>query len=101
MKVKTISELKEKIQNSDELAQQLKNNPQAFIDSLEDPIKDKNIFRTVLFIVGAVLLLTIILSAWITLSSDPPGTVKVPEYLISIMSTALGAIVGLLVPNNK
>ncbi|RZJ65131.1 MAG: hypothetical protein EOO50_14925 [Flavobacterium sp.] len=85
-----------------EKEQRLRENPIPFLEenkSEPSPIHNKWIFLVVVMIVGSVLLTSIILGGIIIFGSETPETAKVPEFLVSIGSTALGALVGLLAPS--
>lgn len=103
MKTNKIAELKQELNKSNELKERFVKNPMEFIDSIDtdEPMKDKIVFLFIVSIVGIVLLSSIILGAVIIFKSEDFATAKVPEFLVSIGSTALGAIVGLLAPSPR
>ncbi|WP_348743327.1 hypothetical protein [Tenacibaculum sp. 190524A05c] len=103
MKTNSISKLKVELDKSPELKQSFLNDPIHFINSVDtkDPIKDKIVFLVIVGIVGVVLLISIILGAVIIFKSSDVSKAKVPEFIVSIGSTALGAIVGLLAPTPR
>ncbi|UPT71570.1 MAG: hypothetical protein M0D53_04190 [Flavobacterium sp. JAD_PAG50586_2] len=103
MKAKSISNLVEKLNDSAELKQKFENNPMDFLETVseEPPIANKWVFLTIVIIVGTCLLTSIILGGIIIfdVSADDRQNAKVPEFLVSIGATALGALVGLLSPS--
>ncbi|MCH2034089.1 MAG: hypothetical protein MK202_11325 [Tenacibaculum sp.] len=103
MKTNSINDLKAELGKSAELKQQFESNPVQFIDSIDtnEPLKDKKVFLFIVGLVGLVLLFSIILGATIIFKSKDVNTAKVPEFVVSIGSTALGAIVGLLAPSPR
>ena len=103
MKASKISELKKELNKSDTLREKFIENPIEFIGAIDtkEPMKDKIVFLFIVSIVGLVLLFSIIIGASIIFKSPDIATAKVPEFIVSIGSTALGAIVGLLAPSPK
>ncbi len=103
MKTNRISELKIELDKSSELKEKFINNPMQFINSIStsEPLKDKKVFLFIVGIVGVVLLCSILLGAIIIFKSADVTKAKVPEFIVSIGSTALGAIVGLLAPSPR
>ena len=101
MKTNKITDLKKELGNSEVLKTEFLNNPIEFIQNIEveEPIKNKTVFLTIIGIVGAVLLASIILGGIIIFKSNDLNSAKVPEFLVSIGSTALGGLVGLLAPS--
>tara|TARA_Y100000815_G_C13028005_1_gene382022 strand:+ start:233 stop:511 length:279 start_codon:yes stop_codon:yes gene_type:complete len=92
MRVKSIADLKKQVAISPEFEK----DPKAFIEGLETSLPVP-IFKVVVSIIGVVLLASIILVSIIIFKD---GNEKVPDFFIYIGSTALGALVGLLAPNN-
>lgn len=103
MRISGLKDLKSKIRESTEIEQRLLENPLEFINKLDEkpPIADKKIFLAVVSIVGLVLLFSIVLGGVLILKSTDSENANVPEFIVSIGSTALGALVGLLAPNHK
>ncbi len=103
MKINKVVELKNELEKSDSLKNEFLKNPLDFLEKIEteEPIKDKKVFLFIVGIVGIVLLSSIILGAIIIFTSDDYSTAKIPEFLVSIGSTSLGAIVGLLAPSPR
>ncbi len=103
MEIKNFAELRSKVAESAILQEQLKADPQKFLEQLEDkpPIAQKGVFLTIVAIVGIVLITAIVLGGIIIFESKDINTAKVPEFLVSMGSTALGALVGLLAPTPK
>ena len=101
MKTNKITDLTKELENSETLKTEFLNNPIGFMKNIdvEEPIKNKYVFLTIVAIVGIVLLASIVLGGIIIFKSDDLNTAKVPEFLVSIGSTALGALVGLLTPS--
>ncbi len=99
MEAKTVKSLVEEL--TPEKLDALRTDPKKFLDenTYEMPINDKNVFLTVLWIVGVVLITAVILGSVIIFMSPDKQNAKVPEFLVSIGSTALGALVGLLAPS--
>ncbi len=100
MQFKNIDELKTAIKENPDIKTSFSNDPEGFIDRLEvhRPIKDKGVFLIVVAIIGLVLLTAIVLSSMI-LFDDANNTNEVPDFLVAMASTALGALVGLLAPS--
>jgi hypothetical protein len=100
MKTKSVSQLVEELKLSPEMRQKLHDNPLQFLENVQDekPINNKVVFLVVISIVGLVLLASVVMGSMIIFNSDDNQTAKVPEFLVSIGATALGALVGLLAP---
>jgi hypothetical protein len=108
MKVKSITELKETIHNSLEMQNSLTDNPIEFISKLQDspPMLDKKVFMIVVYIVGGILLATIVLAAMSILPveyNEINGKKEVVakdvnDFFIMIGSACIGALAGLLTP---
>ena len=95
-----IKQLKQEVENSPEARKKLLDNPEQFINDLPDPRNDKQVFLVVLYVVSGVLIGSLIfMGILVVLSEDKTGT-NVPQFLVTLASTALGALVGLLVPNS-
>ncbi len=99
MEAENVTQLVRDIKKSPELLSRFNNNPLEFLENVEDkPMDNKWIFLFIVSVVGLVLVSTITIAS-ILIFRD--GNVKVPEFLVSLSSTALGAIVGLLAPSPK
>lgn len=96
---KNLSTLLKEIKSSDVLKQRLLENPVAFLEGVteEPPMNNLWVFIVIVGIVAIVLISSMVM-AFNFLSDTANTTGKVPDFLISISSTALGAIVGLLAP---
>ena len=103
METNKISKLRQELDKSTALKQKFINDPMQFINSINtnEPLKDKKVFLFIVGIVGVVLLCSIVLGAIIIFKSADVSKAKVPEFIVSIGSTALGAIVGLLAPSPR
>ena len=107
-KIKSLRQLKYKIDNDPEFLQHFTNDPIRTINEQTDPSRNPKVFRTVLYIVGAALIFSIIIASVISLSPpveliDSSGnkyTVQrsIDQFFIMIGSAAIGALAGLLVP---
>lgn len=75
-----------------------KADPVKYLEQVK-PIEKPWIFMTIVIIVGLVLITSVVLGSIIIFKADDSQTAKVPEFLVSIGSTALGALVGLLAPS--
>nr|WP_321411895.1 hypothetical protein [uncultured Allomuricauda sp.] len=95
MKFKNIDELVEKVNRSDEIRAKIKEDPAAFMNSITI-MKDKSVFLKVLYIVSTVLGISLIA---IVIWAFMRGSENIPQVFITFGFTALGAVVGLLVPN--
>ena len=111
MEVKNLADLKATIKSSDAAKQKLLSDPEKFIDEIEvrPPMWNRKIFLTVVLIVGAALLISMVIAAFIVLS---PGEVvkdasgkpillqkEVDNFFVMIASAAIGALAGLLAPS--
>lgn len=101
MSVKNLKELKEKLNSSEEMKNRLLENPEKFIQDLPDPRNDKQVFLIVLYVISGILVITILFMGYLVLISQDKSGANIPQFLITISSTALGALVGLLVPNSN
>lgn len=100
MEAKSISEVVGKLNDNPTLKQKFLTDPMTFLESVnEKPIENKWVFLTIVAIVGLVLLASIVLGSIIIFRSPDMEKANVPQFLISIGSTALGALVGLLSPS--
>lgn len=108
--MKTIFELNKKIEDDESYRQVFLNDPQKVLKEYgsSPPINDKRVFMTIVWIVAAVLLLSIIgiicEGVFPIRAQDHNGNEIIlergfEEFLKMLASTALGAIVGLLTPS--
>lgn len=97
--VMEVKKLKALIDKSEINKNAFEQDPLGFIEkNSPDPSKNKKVYILILSMVGAVLLS----SVWFGLYfiNEHAGE-PVPEFIISLSSTALGALVGLLAPSPK
>ena len=98
MKIKSIEELKTILSHSDNVADELKNAPLEFINKIElkpSHTDNKKIYLTVIYLVGAALLLSILAVAILLITGED----EVNDFFVMIVSASIGALTGLLVPN--
>lgn len=113
-KFKNIRHLKDEILSSPEMQDNLKNDPISFFSNItpdKPPMEIHYIFIIVVVIVGLTLFSTILIGGIIMLEepaqvTDETGSVsflyrEIPEFIIMLGSTALGALTGLLVPTPR
>ena len=62
------------------------------------PNEDKITYRTAVVALSAVVLIVVCVVGWKWFGMPGGQDLKVPEFLVAIGSTALGAIAGLLMP---
>ncbi|MEM6720938.1 MAG: hypothetical protein AAF611_16525 [Bacteroidota bacterium] len=97
-----------KIQSIDDFAEAMKvpqlqeeytTDPKKFKENYFPPMKNEKIFKLVILIIGVVLVLSVISFIIITLYpfNGEDGEIDIPDPLITVASTAIGAITGLLV----
>ena len=60
--------------------------------------EDKVTYRTAVAVLSAVILIVVSVVGYKWFVTTAPGDLKVPEFLVAIGSTALGALAGLLMP---
>jgi hypothetical protein len=65
------------------------------------PNQDKVTYRTAVVVLSAVILIVVCVVGWKWFATTGTAELKVPEFLVAIGSTALGALAGLLVPGGK
>lgn len=97
-KYNNFRELESDLDNNPELLKDFSANPKEFISKIneQNPHMDKITFKWVIGIIGCVLVFSILASTiYIFMYIDK----VVPTFLVTIGSTALGALVGLLSPN--
>ena len=108
---RNLRELKNGLLASPELMEKFTDDPKGFVEEYLRPIDIPYIFILVIAIVGLALFTALIFGGIIALEEplqvkDPNGTPMlisrdIPDFIIMIGSTALGALAGLLVPNDK
>lgn len=98
MEVKNFTELKNNLMASEELRQKLESNPMLFLSNIKEksPMQNKRVFLTVVYMVGAALLISIVLAACMVFTTKEG---EVDDFFVMIASAAIGALAGLLVPN--
>lgn len=70
------------------------------ISELNTPLQsDVFIYRTVVLVLGTVLLTTVIGGIWLAFIGHGDQTVKLPDAIVAIGSAAVGALAGLLAPS--
>jgi hypothetical protein len=62
------------------------------------PNEDKVTYRTAVMVLSAVILIVVCVVGYKWFATTGTAELKVPEFLVAIGSTALGALAGLLVP---
>ncbi len=65
------------------------------------PNEDKVTYRTAVVVLSAVILIVVCVVGYKWFATTGTAELKVPEFLVAIGSTALGALAGLLVPGGK
>lgn len=103
MEAKNFKNLAQKLNADNELKAKFLKDPITFLEKVteEKPIDNKAVFLTIVAIVGTVLLASIVMGSIIIFKAPDNQIAKVPEFLVAIGSTALGALVGLLSPSPK
>lgn len=98
----SIKQLKSALNNSPEMKNKFISDPVAFLNDLNPPIYNPKIYLMVVAIVGITLFASIVLGGIIALDTTPgpDGEVRqIPDFIVMLGSTALGALAGLLVPS--
>ena len=109
---RSVDILLDKVRGNASLVQDIKTDPVATLQSLAERIKrdnppitaaeDKLTFRIAVVVLGIVILGVLGLIGTSYLLNAPGGTeLKIPEILIAMGSTALGALAGLLSPGAR
>ena len=97
-KFKNLNDLKKQAVNDDQLREEIKNDPLKFFSEIQsNPYMDKTIFKGIVWFVGILLILSF--SAGVFYIFLRGGDSEVPTFFVTICSTALGALVGLLSPS--
>lgn len=98
MEANNIKQVMKNIQSDPKEMALFKEDPVKYLEQIK-PIEKPWIFMTIVIMVGVVLFTSVVLGSYIIMDADDSQTAKVPEFLVSIGSTALGALVGLLSPS--
>jgi hypothetical protein len=99
MGIQTINELARKIAQDPELEQKIKDNPVNALAELASPIlTDKWIYRIVVVALGSLIIISIVGALYLTSQSTATYEFQVPDAVLALGSTAIGALAGLLVP---
>jgi hypothetical protein len=69
----------------------------------ENPLKsDKWIYRSIVWVLGIVIILCIIFTFFIVLKNAGGNTeIKIPDIFLAVASAGIGALAGLLAPSPK
>lgn len=96
------------LQHDEDLAAELRTDPHAAIRKAVartkkenppvPPNEDKITYRTAVAALSAVVMIVVCVVGWKWFHTLATDDLKVPEFLVGIGSTALGALAGLLVP---
>lgn len=100
METNNINDLMKNIQSDPKEMALFKEDPVKYLEQVK-PIEKPWVFMTIVIIVGLVLITSLVLGSIIIFKADDSQTAKVPDFLVGIGSTALGALVGLLAPSPK
>lgn len=98
MEANNIKQLMKSIQSDPKEMALFQEDPVKYLEQIK-PIEKPWVFMTIVIMVGIVLFTSVVLGSYIILDAPDSQTAKVPEFLVSIGSTALGALVGLLSPS--
>ena len=100
MEAKNVKSLLSQIKNDKSLEDSLKNDPITFLENVKEPspMSRTPVFLTIVAIVGAVLIASIVMGSIIIFNAENKESAQVPQFLVAIGSTAMGALVGLLAP---
>ncbi|MEO1257171.1 MAG: hypothetical protein AAFZ15_00180 [Bacteroidota bacterium] len=99
--IKIIKELKSDVNTSTSLTDQAKKEVLNVIEQVEAKIPTDNpkIFMTVIILVGVAMVASIVIGGILALKEPTEaGTVEIPDFIIMLGSTSLGALAGLLAP---
>ena len=96
------------LEHDEDLAAELRSDPRAAIRKAVartkkenppvPPNEDKITYRTAVAALSAVVLIVVCVVGWKWFGITEGVDLKVPEFLVAIGSTALGALAGLLMP---
>jgi hypothetical protein len=96
-KVRSASELVNRVANDPKLEQSVRDNPVETLARLAAPLdSDVWIYRMVVGALGLAVLLTIVGLIWLTLYNFGNS---IPDGIVAIGSAAVGALAGLLAPS--
>ena len=106
-----LDKLSTHLEHDKDLAEELRVDPQAAIRKAVartkkenppvPPNEDKITYRTAVVVLSAVILIVVGVVGYKWFAIPGAEDLKVPEFLVAIGSTALGALAGLLVPGGK
>jgi len=98
-----------RVVNSQELTDKVKENPQVELTKIADQIiremppppldSDPWIYRIVVLALGSTILIVVVGAVTLATTHTGTGDVKIPEVLTAIGSAAVGALAGLLAPS--
>ena len=91
---KTFQEFADEVSKDDQLAGELTADPAGTIQKIK--IKDKWVYRMAIWFLGII---TIVIVLGALYAYDGSSEFKYPEFLVTIASTAVGAIAGLISQN--
>ena len=97
---KSFNEFKSKFENDTNFQEKIAENPLESIKSIniKSPwSSDKRIYRMVVFFLG-IITLTICVGVLILIALDEINFNEIPEFFVSTVSLAIGAIAGILAP---
>ncbi|MEM9331672.1 MAG: hypothetical protein AAGA53_10120 [Pseudomonadota bacterium] len=95
--IKTLRQLSASMQSDPELVEQMKEDPNKVVSQLGSThIPDTQVYRMVVFSLGAALIIAVIGSILITYHEKSDS--QIPDILIATASAAVGALAGLLAP---
>lgn len=100
---RNLAEFKNDVLQSPDLLNQMKTDPGKLMEEVQqvEPIKDKTVFLTVVGILGLVLISALVIGAIIALGTykNAETQVEIPDFIVMLGSTAIGALAGLLAPS--
>lgn len=98
MEANNIKQVMKNIQSEPKEMALFKEDPVKYLEQIR-PIDKPWVFIIIVVMVGIVLFTSVVLGSFIIIKAPDSQTAKVPEFLVGIGSTALGALVGLLAPS--
>jgi hypothetical protein len=108
MEYRLLDKLRTHLEHDKDLAEELKTDPMAALGKAVartkkenppvPPNEDKITYRTAVVVLSAVVLIVVLVVGYKWFGIAEAAELKVPEFLVAIGSTALGALAGLLVP---
>ena len=102
MKTKNLKHLIRELEKDPDLMSEFKADPLDYLKNevKEDhPLMNKFVFLTIVVIVTGILAACLWAALKIIFHGAVPGEVDVPDFIVGIIGTCLGAIVGLLAPS--